>query len=67
MRPAERRAARRATQQAAPRADILSRLMELISATTEPGEQQQLQNLITVLKMESATLGAAANSRVGEC
>ena len=53
-------------EQAAPRADILSRLMELISATTDAGEQQQLQNLITVLKMESVTLGAAANTRVGE-
>ena len=53
--------------QSAPKADILCALLSRAGESTEVGEQNQITNIINIIKMESSTLGAAANARVGEC
>ena len=53
--------------QSAPKADILSALLSRAGESSEAGEQSQITNIINIIKMESSTLGSAANARVGEC
>ena len=47
--------------QSAPKADILTALLSRAAESSEAGEQSQITNIINIIKMESSTLGSAAN------
>ena len=45
----------------------MTALLSRAAESSEAGEQSQITNIINIIKMESSTLGSAANARVGEC